>query len=56
VAAICLANFVGQHFPRNLSPNFRLYIRERPEMTSSQRAANQGQNKKRKLNHEQTKH
>jgi len=21
-------------FPRNLTPNFRLYIRERPEMTS----------------------
>jgi len=44
------------NFPRKGLKNFTQYLSERPEMTSSQRGANEGQNKKRKLNHEQTNH
>src|SRR6476620_11254444 len=38
------------NFPRKAFKNFTQYLSERPEMTSSQRGANEGQNKKRKLN------
>ena len=36
-------------FSCNLTPNFRLYIRERAEMTPQKRGIKDGQNKERKL-------
>jgi len=43
-------------FPRNLAPNFRLYIRERPEMAPPNEQPTKAKTRKEKLNHEQTKH
>jgi hypothetical protein len=36
-------------FPRNLKPNFRLYIGELPEMTPHNEESNEGQNNERKI-------
>ncbi len=40
------------NFPRNLAPDFTHYMSERPEMTSSKQGVKEGQNNRRKLNHE----
>jgi hypothetical protein len=39
-------------FPRNLGPNFRLYIRERLEMTSQNEKSKKAKTTKGKLTHE----